>query len=297
MNRAGSVVVGLVCAWLAGCATGQPVRSTSLLSRLRQMGGPSGPDVVQMDVALLEQPVGDRYINQDFWSIADEQVVALERRAHLEDNGFRVGQLGGLPPTEFQTLLTSERSCANPRRIHLHAGKPWTVNLGPVLATCSFQFAEGGQSRPVNLEGAECALEVVPELTPDNRVRLRFTPLVQHGTSALLPCPAADRSGWVLQPQRPAERFPSLSWEVTLSANEFVVIGGRYDRPQTLGHESFVRSEGPTTKQRLLVIRTSRTAAPFPFDPDHAGEGETAAARPPTLAQQAAYSTVRGSRE
>jgi hypothetical protein len=67
--------------------------------------------------------------------------------------------------------------------------------------------------------------------------------------------PAEDRSGWLMDTRRPKEDFTVFSWEATLAPNEYLVIGGRYDKPETLGHQCFVRSEEATPVQRLLVIR------------------------------------------
>ncbi len=287
MRHRQGLVLGLLTVCLVGCTTSQPVRTTAWLSRLRQISsGPTGPDVVQMDVALVERPVGDRYLNQDFWAVADEQVVALERKAMLEDNGFRVGQVGGITPVELQDLLTSERSCANPRRIQLHAGKPTTLTLGPLAPRCSFQMTQEGRPVPVNLTQAQCTLEVVPTLTADGRTLLRFTPQIAHGDTALLPAPAPDRSGWVLREQRPTERYTALSWEVELAGNEYVVIGGRFDKPQTLGYECFIRTDETVACQRLLVIRTGRTGAP--------ADDETSSGPSLSLASQASLTTARG---
>jgi len=75
----------------------------------------SPADIIRMDVALIERAYHD-HISAMRSGSADEQVVPLERKCFLEDNGFRVGLIGSGKPCALQTLLTSERSCANPRR-------------------------------------------------------------------------------------------------------------------------------------------------------------------------------------
>jgi hypothetical protein len=294
MGRRPALVVALLTALLAGCTTSKPVRATAWLDRLRQLGHPSGPDVIQMHVALLERPVGDPYINGGLWTTSDEQVVALERRATLEDNGFRVGQIGGIPPAEFFALLTSERSCVNPRGIQLHSGKATSVVLGPPLAACRFIVQQDGRPAPVSLDQAQCSLEVLPTLVADGRTRLQFTPIVQHGATRLQPAPAADHSGWTLQAHRPTDRYDDLIWEVTLPPNEYVVVGGRFDRPETLGHQCFVRPDEPSPVQYVLVIRTGRASADLTDDPPGPVAEDDSPLRPPPLACQAALSTVRG---
>src|SRR5438128_791236 len=96
MRRGRCLLLGMLAGMLAGCLGSEPAVSPSWAQRCQPLHGPSGPDVVQMDVALIERPVGDCYINQDLWAVADEQVVGLEQKVVLEDNGFRVGQVGGI---------------------------------------------------------------------------------------------------------------------------------------------------------------------------------------------------------
>ncbi|MCS6850055.1 MAG: hypothetical protein NZ700_02660 [Gemmataceae bacterium] len=292
--RHGQALLLVLILWLVGCAGSPSRRSTSLLERLRQIGGgPTGPDVVQLDVALLEQPLGDRYLSEQVWETADEQVVALERRAQLEENGFRVGQIGGILPPPLQGLLLSERSCINPRRIRLHAGRPATLVLGPTQPRCQFQVSCGGERRDVDLDQAQCLLEVVPQLAPDGRVGLHCTPVVRHGTATLVPRPTPDRSAWLLEEQRPSERFADLSWEVTLTLNEYAVIGPRLEKRGSLGYVSFTGLAAPSPLQRVLVIRTTRLA-PEPIDEPGETPPSPSPLSSPPLALQAVCTLARG---
>jgi hypothetical protein len=98
----------------------------------------------------------------------------------------------------------------------------------------------------------------------------------------------------VLREQRPTDRYPELGWEVTLAANEYVVVGGRYERPQTLGHACFIQGGEAAHGQRLLVIRAARVGG-APAAEALATDDEDTANRPKTLAFQAAWSpTARG---
>jgi hypothetical protein len=291
MCRGQGLLLGLLAGLFVGCVTNKPEVSVSLLKRLQPLQGPTGPDVVHVEVALIERPVGDRYLNQDLWPLADEQVVGLEQKAVLEDNGLHVGQIGGIPPTGLQALLTSANSCANPRLWQMHAGKSKAVMLGSTRTLCQFLLKPQGEPHKVSLEQAECTLLVVPTLTPDGHIQLHFTPQVLHGETNLLPCPAPDNSGWVLQEQRPTEVYPDLSWEVVLAPNEYVVIGGRYDQPQTLGYQFFVDCERPPPVQRLLVMRAGHAIEA----PNEGTEGEDFFGKSAPLALQAGCPMVRGS--
>jgi hypothetical protein len=272
MRRWPGLVLVLLTGWFAGCVTSQPEQSTSLMERPRPFQGPTGPDVVQLDIALLERPVGDPYLNRGVWDFADEQGIAAELRAVLEDNGLRVGQVGGIPPTELQALLTSDRCNVNPRKVLLHADSPTTVVLGPPRLLCQFDLQHDSRAMPVKLAQAQFTLAVVPKLTPDGRTCLRFTPQIQHGEMAPAIELANDRSGFFLRGKQATESYPRLCWEVTVAPNEYVLVGTCFERPATLGHQMFVRPDEPKPVQRLLAIRTGRLAKEMaaPFDDDNA---------------------------
>src|SRR6266852_143518 len=89
--------------FFGGCILESP--TTGLWSRHHPFQGPCGSDVIQVDVAVLETPVADPILNQELWRLADEQGIAPEAQTVLDENGFRVGQIGGIAPKELQSLL------------------------------------------------------------------------------------------------------------------------------------------------------------------------------------------------
>lgn len=280
---------GILAGLLSGCAGERAVRTSSLLDRLRPFQGAVAEDIFQLDVALLECPPGSSYINQDLWMIVDEQAVPLERKAVLEENGFRLGQVGGIPPAGLQSLLTSEQHCLNPRRLFLHAGKPTLLSVGPAIERCQFLVNQNSMSVPVEFKQAECSLSVVPTSMPDGTVKLQFSPQVRHGALKRGYEPSADQDGWVFKEDRETQSYSSLNWEVQLAPSHYVVIGGRIERPGSLGSQCFVRRDEPIPVQRLLVIRASkfsgRDATPIATD---SSKDDSSAIRTPTIAQHAA---------
>jgi hypothetical protein len=279
-------LLALLAAALTGCATHKPLTSVSLLQRPSFQQQES--DAVQMEVALVEAPAGDRFLNSGLWTFVDEQVIAPEKKDRLESSGFRVGQAGATLPDELRELLESERSCPSPRRFLLHSGGTGKlIELGPLLAQCRFELPQGEQGAVVELEKAECCLLVTPTLTEDGRTRLTFTPQVKHAARGAMPWrPKADLSGWMRQGQEAVESYPAMTWEVTLEPGQYALVGTRWDCPGLLGHTCFVRTDEPTPVQRLLVIRTARPAAPA-FGP----VGNVS--RPPPLALHVNW-TARG---
>src|SRR5438128_12650702 len=108
MRSACAVLMALIAGSVVGCTSGAPGRSTAWFQTLPAFRGPVGPDVIQIEWAVIERPVGDHYINEDLWSLANEQIVPLERKDVLQDNGLRLAQIGGLLSAEFQEMLRSE---------------------------------------------------------------------------------------------------------------------------------------------------------------------------------------------
>jgi hypothetical protein len=201
-----------------------------------------------------------------------------------------------MPPARLQELLTSERTCNDPHRIRLHAGVPTTIPLGAPIAQCRYEIHKDGVVVPVSLDHAEGAFEVVAQLTTDGRTQLHFTPEIKSGRPGQFYGPAPDRSGWVVQEQRPKEEYSALGWQVTLDLNEYVVVGARFDRPNTLGHCLFIRGDEPAPKQQLLVIRTSRPVPGLVCEDDPSrGEPDLQSYRAPPLALRAAWAAACGS--
>ncbi len=91
-------------------------------------------------------------------------------------------------------------------------------------------------------------------LAADGKVQLQFVPQIQHAdkkkTGQLLPTLALG-----LQGNRTTETFSAISWDLPLDANEYIIIGTRFDKPQSLGFCTMVTTDNDRPIQRLLAIR------------------------------------------
>jgi hypothetical protein len=295
MRRRVALGVGLLTWLLAGCAGGPSV--PDWLAHARPKTTAPARNIVLLEVALLECPLGDRYINNDLWDLADEFAVGADHQAAVEDNGFRVAQIGGIIPDELQELLTSKRSNVNPRQRQVLPGHSAPVQLGPTVSSLHFTMLQDGEPITTNLDQAQGRLQVLPTFTADGNIRLHFTPEVEHGEPISTYHPAPDGSGWMMQVERARQTYADLAWEVTLAPRQYLVIGARFDQPQSLGYACFVQADPISPVQRLLVIRARDPAGPAPDDEvEEEGVAPVCARRVPVLAEQAQKSctTARG---
>ncbi len=261
MRRLQALVLALCSGAMLGCFTPQADRTTAKYPVRPACEGPTGPNTVLLRVALVERPVGDYALNHEIWELVDEQGLDLECKAHLHDNGFRMGQFGSVPPPSLDELIQSERSCANPRQIRMYSGNSTTVVLGTTQNHCAFNLLGKGQATPVELDQAVCQFQIVPTILSDGGTRLQITPIIKHGQAALQPRAVKDPSGtlrWELLAQQPVETYADLSWEQTITDSEYLVIGAWLDRPNTLGQRCFIQADMDPPIQRLLVLRPAR---------------------------------------
>ncbi len=283
MRHLWAVMLALSLAPVGGCIStpNGPAANERGGTVLAPFRGPTGNDIVQMDIALIERPADDPFINEQVWTQVDEQGIRvdgaqnLEQKALLARNGFRVGQLFGAPPAELCRLVASERNCVNPHRLTMHANRPTNVMLGSAWSRCTFDLKQDKETVAVDLDRASCLIQVTPLLTEEGRTILRFTPAIKHGEALRTTRPAVDPSGtrfWEMKVEQPTETYSDLSWELAVGPNENVLIGTVAERGDTLGQRSFVFTEGMKPVQRLLVLRVGRSlpsaAETMPADAD-----------------------------
>jgi hypothetical protein len=291
MRQFQAVIVCCVVA-LAGCATppSGPAAPGDPTTRANNEG--EDEDAILLHLAIVERPLGDRVLNREVWSMADEQVL-LDQKATLRANGFRVCLIGGQLPGCLQTLLQSPRFCPTLRQIHTHLNTPVPITLGPLRPHCSYQLDENGQTSTLNLNDAQCLLEVTAQAGEEGKLCLRLAPHVRHGKSTIAPHPARDPDGslkWSWEAQQPEEVYAFLSWELTVTPDEYVVVGLPLEAAEgnNLGQLCFVSEQDQKRVQRLVVLRGARVQPALP--------SEEALSRSPPLAVRAAWSdSLRGS--
>ena len=253
--RAG--LLALVAGLLAGCLP--EVRHRASMEPPALPEAPRieiAPDLVCLDVAVIERPLGDDSLDTELWMAGNEQVVGLEKLAALEDDGLRVCRLGSPLPGKLLSLLNSRATCAGPRRLRDRLGKVVNLPIGPQRRRLAFTVQGADGPRAVALADAQCLWSVQPRAGEGSAVVLRFVPAVKHGVARTRPKAETSPEGplrWALEPGQARDDFPQLAFELALEPGEYVAIGPRLEQKRSLGATWF-SGDG---KQRLLVLRAS----------------------------------------
>jgi hypothetical protein len=255
--RMRACAVGLILACLSGCWFSRSTNTSTWLDRFRPLGGITGSDVVVLDHALLETPIGDTYINQELWTGTDEQFLSPEVRTLLEENGLRLALVHGRPPNQLQTMLGSERYNRNGRQRRLRTSDPTVLDIGSLRDQCAFDLKLDSSNRTEKLQSALCQLQLLPTFGRENKVHLQFTPQMQHHDADRMPT-LSPTSSLPLHNHRVTDAYAALRFAVDMTPNEYLVIGARFDKPKSLGFQFFVQPTGDRPVQRLLVLRVAR---------------------------------------
>jgi hypothetical protein len=254
------MVLALASGVVGGCLLESPKLSQPRTDAFRPMTSATPTTVLILDVAQIERPIGDVFLNRDLWVLGNEQGIDMELRPLLEENGLRICQIGGLIPARLQALLASPRSCPGPRRLQAELDQPTTVLVSPGHNQLAFQFHQAGSSRALELTDAHCFFEVLPSLESEQRIRLSFTPRIRHGKPEKEAQVTHDPDGslrWTMEAREPIEDFRTLHWELIVDPGEYIVIGARLDKCDSVGTAYFL-PQGPRGEiQKLLVIRPS----------------------------------------
>lgn len=263
MRQAGLTILALLCFGMAGCLFFRSGVNSIWPGPSRSADSTPGPDVVFMDISVLQTPVGDRAVNEEVWTTADEQILPVPLQQKLQQHGLRVGLVTGRSDKLLE-LLTSKRFNPDARRgfrqidSPTRTGNSALVTLATGLPVCEFPLhLEDDRTQTVSRSNANCQFQVIPMLDAGGKITLQFTPQIEF----------EDREKWnrldptvalAVQGNRSTELFSELRWEVTLGPDEYVLVGTRLDRTGSLGHRFLVTTDSERPIQRLVAIRAGR---------------------------------------
>lgn len=261
MSRVGlSLMLTLSGLGLGGCLSFSAMSRAIPFPRNKSADTSPEPGVVYMDIAPLSVPLGDRRVNDELWTSIDEQVIPTRQRLVLSQNGFRVGlAVGGRAPDELHQLLTQKKTNPQPYQSRRQSGNPSHVTLAKDLPNCEFELRLENRTERRQYRRAIGQISIVPTIEKDGTVRLQCVPQFEFDDpekwSRINP-----RLALPVQGQRSTERFEALQFEMTLSDNDFLVIGGRFDSPDSLAARLFFSPDPDWPVQKLLAVRAGTFA-------------------------------------
>jgi len=292
MRRARVVWLGLLISLtLTGCLHDRPVKSTSLFDRIG-MGGPTGPDAVFIEYAVIERPAGNDTVNKKIWSMIDEMVIDSETRVLLAENGLRAGVVGGLLPPELESLVSNPKSETGHRQRRLYANNPAAIQLNGPVPMAEYQFRATMDSKPATakFEQAKFSMNFTPAHGPDGHIKLHCVPEVEYNDKKYWLPTGAVGAGWM---GKPLERYNTLAWDINLSPRELLIIGSYYERGTCLGNGIFTGTQGTAKVQRVLIVRTGHLSQTDPGSDASPGAGQDKVV---PLVSQASLSSARATR-
>lgn len=262
MRQAG-LLLGLACAGAAGCLF--PDRP-SVPTIVRSLTPPMPVEGVVVESVLLEQPVGDAFLDRGMWAEV-LPVGGAETRVLQSENGLRVGVISGSGPQKFQTLLNSDTDTVSPQRMTFHMRKDAVIPTAGPFDPCKFSLCTdlAGKPSTVELKQARCGVLVRPQSQPDGRVRVWVEPQIQHGDRQQWFRPNEDATQLAKYDEVATEKFPALACEAALGADDYLVIGWDSSAPNTIGSVMFAADADGRPRQRVLVVR-ARSASPVASD-------------------------------
>ncbi|MFO0849527.1 MAG: hypothetical protein U0871_13370 [Gemmataceae bacterium] len=240
-------------------------RQANWFDRVREQTGAALADGLVLRTGLIELPPGDPFLTTELWAAAGKP-VPHEQAVLLARNGLRVGVLGGLTPARFDALTASDATFKFGTDRTFKPGAPRVVPVNGPLDRAAVRTVADLSADPAErtFTAAECGLSVTARPAAGGRVTLTCEPQVQYGDKELFLTAAADGSGFARTDHKPREAYPALRFEVTLAADEYLVVGPTAEPDGTLGQALFFDAADGRVRQRVLVIRATAGAGGAP---------------------------------
>ena len=263
-------IVVLIALAISGCSTWKPSepKENSLLKPVEM-----ADDGVKIEIISMRFPFGAAEINGAMWNEIDEQQLSPEARSRLAENGIRAGVVGRqFPPARAQMIAAAEKrpasfseaaaqfedtSPVSRQQMQLYSGWHGEIISSGVYPELPLLLPEDGRLCGRTFSSAQGILQTKAQSLSDHRVRLQMIPQLEYGQV---------RQRWLaedgrLMPQqgKPKRTFDQLAFDLTLSAEQMLVLTCTSDRGGTLGHYLFTEPRDDQLQQKLLVVRLAQS--------------------------------------
>jgi hypothetical protein len=267
-----AAITFVVCAGVGGCHWGPPSspHGESLLKPVDL-----SDDGVQLEIISVRFSAHDDQINDAMWNEIDEQQLPLPLRQALASNGFRAGIVSGQLPAALARMIAAadkkpatateaaarleQSSAISRKQMQLHSGWRGEIIASNIYPEVPLFMWEQGKLSGHTYQQAQGILAAKAKSLGDRRVTLQLVPELHYGQ---------EQQTWIsedgrLLPQsgKPKHVFDRLTMDVTLAADQMLVLTTLPDLPGTLGHYFFTepQSDADAVRQKLTIIRLAQT--------------------------------------
>jgi len=246
---------------VAGCLP-ERAEAERLTARKGPTLAPATADALILQTVLIEQSIGDPFLDADLWQVA-ASAVSGEQKALLAENGLRACVVRGHAPPRFLELLTSEQSTVNPQMLTFSNRKQEIIPTNGPLESSAFQVVRtlGVEPAKFSLRQAGFGWQVRPEVMDVGLVKLTCEPHVQHGDRQEWLRPSGDGTQFTLRGEHPVIRFSELAVTAIVGPQDFLVIGGVAEPTEHLGCAAFRLDANGQSRQRVLVLRAVKRSS------------------------------------
>ena len=263
-SMAASIVMALGCSLIK--PAGEPDAAlTSIGGGMAkdQLAELLSPQRIALKVMIATRPIDEPTLRDAVWAVADEHIIDTEQRHRLEANGLRVAVLSGSLPPEVEAMLSPDApqgERVDPTIIANPDGHATPIMVGPdepVDRKTLFLSLEGGAVGR-DYEQARAAIRVSASQSGEN-IALRVVPEIHHGSNQLRYAPA-DNIGefepeqFVMRDGQNEESFRDLVAKVSLEPGQVLILGCWPDRPGSLGHFLYTKSEPKSDRLLQSVV-------------------------------------------
>lgn len=213
-------------------------------------------DALIVESVLLERPLGDPFLDRGLWADA-RATWSPERRELLARNGLQAGVLVGNLPAELQDILGNAAESVDPHFMTFNNRKEAVIPTAGPNAKSEFDLIAdlAGQPESISLTDARCGILVRPQALGEGKVKVWCEPQIQHGQPLELFKPSQDGTQFTRYEETPTEKYPDLGFDLTLRADECLVIGCIAAEVDSLGRALFEVESNGHPRQRVLIIR------------------------------------------
>jgi len=222
--------------------------------------------LIRIKAVQIELPVGTASSSEEIWSYLDEEPLGAARGAALGRNGLRVGigRQDSWPDLARVLKRMTGRGFRHITKL-TKPGKPATFEMSRRKQDSTIFTSHADRS----LSGADYPagrylLSVLCTLDEDEPSTILITAAPQIESARRKPKLSALKGGFVLAAKPTIYNFPELTFQVSVPAKDFLVVGpgAQSRRPSSIGRHFLVRQSGGAQFETAIVLVPEVFAAP-----------------------------------